>query len=138
EGLKDAVLIQVEEELMILAELHEHGSVAELDVLVVELRERCGGRGCCWGRRKRLCVAENRSAGSKGRAALEESSTVWLGHDGIHGIPLVDYNLLARVSNEITCMRVGPLHGKPVVALRRLGDRCEMFRFDRPEQKNLL
>jgi hypothetical protein len=60
---------------VVLLELHEHGTVEELHVFVVELGERCGGRG--GGGRRGKCggVAENGGTGGEGCTALEEGST---------------------------------------------------------------
>ena len=67
---------------MILMELHEHGAVEELHVLIVEQGKRCGSRGGSR-RGKRVNVAENRSTRSEGCTAPEKSSTVWFRHDEI-------------------------------------------------------
>jgi len=68
---------------VVLLELYEHGAVEELDVFVVELRER-GACRCAGGRSdKRVRVAKNGGAGSEGSAAFEETSSGWLRHYGV-------------------------------------------------------
>jgi hypothetical protein len=79
----------VEKELMILVDCTSMGP-SKFHVVIVELRDWCGSHGA--GRRdKRVGIAENRSTGSQGCAALEESSGFGLDKmDGIPGIPLFD------------------------------------------------
>ncbi len=65
---------------MVLLELDKHGAVEELDIFVIELGERCGSRRDGGRGSKRGGVAEDRGTGSEGCTALEEGSTVGLGH----------------------------------------------------------
>ena len=69
EGLEDAVFVEIEEEGVVLLELHEHGAVEELHVFVVELCKRCGWHcGGCAGAAS--ACALRRTAVPAARAAL--------------------------------------------------------------------
>src|ERR1035437_3248526 len=77
ERFEHAVLVHFEEKFVILLELHEHRTVEELDILVVELGKRrcgCNGRGP---RVRRVRVAKDCHTRGECRATLEKLSTVW-------------------------------------------------------------
>src|SRR3984885_5973464 len=81
--LKHAVLVEVEEESMVLLKLHEHPSLEELHIFVVELSKRCRSHSLRGGSGESMHVAENRASGCEGCGALEKGSTGWSGHCGI-------------------------------------------------------
>jgi hypothetical protein len=106
---------------MILMEMYEHGAFEELHVLIGELRKR--------GYRGGVACGLRRTAAPAVRAALLLMKVRRFGLDimKFFGAWVLDWNLRLELSYERTCVRVRPLHGKPVVAPRAAGRSMRHF-----------